>query len=731
MDYSLFPPNSDGISVIPTTCVHNCGGKCLLQAHVRDGKLLYITGDDRSDDDSELSPQLRACAKGRSLVQHLYHPGRLKTPLKRVGPRGKGDFIPVSWDEAIEITAEKLQGLKNRYGATAILDMSGSGSFGGKFHQRSVNRFLHMFGCITRLTGSYSSEATDVMTEHMCGTGLTGNDRADLMNAKLILMWGFNPAESMRGTNTAWWIARAREQGTHIIALDPVFTNSAAALADEWIPIRPGTDAAVMMAMAYVMITEHLHDEAFLNRFTHGFSDYEHYILGKSDGIPKTPAWGEAKSGVPAGDIARLARIYAGEKPGALLCGWSLQRTAYGETPVRTAITLAAMTGNMGIPGGNVGGVDYSRIPFMSGIPVPPPPVPEAEAPVYLWPDLLLQGKQGGFPNDVHGVYICGGNLVNQGADIQKNIAAMQKPEFIVVHEQFMTPTARYADIVFPINTFLERNDICFPGTRQGNYLLYANQVVDSLYESRSDYEVFCLLADALGFGPAYSEGKADEDWLKEFVADSPIPDYTEFKRTGIWRDKRKKPFIAFREQIQKGKPFATPSGKIEIFSQRLADLSDPEISAIPTYMDPWEGPEDSLVRQYPLQLVTPHHKHRVNSSLSNHPWLSRLDPQGIWIHNEDARKRGIEDGDWVTVCSPRGCTRVPAKVTARIMPGVVCLHEGTWYSPDDAGIDEAGSSNVLNSNRPTPLAKASTSHTTLVEVALDRSDPNPGRERL
>jgi anaerobic dimethyl sulfoxide reductase subunit A len=720
MDYSLFPPNADGIAIIPTTCVHNCGGKCLLKAHVRNGQLLYITSDDDSDDASLLSPQLRACTKGRAMTRHLYHPDRLRTPLRRTGPRGSGQFAPVSWTDAIAETAAHLTRLKETYGDSAIVDMSSSGSFGGKFHQRTVNRFLHMFGCVTRLTGSYSSEATDVITEHMCGTGLTGNDRADLLNARLILMWGFNPAESMRGTNTAWFIARAREQGTQVIALDPMYTESAATLADEWIPIRPGTDAAVMIAMAYVMISENLHDAEFLETFTTGFPAYCAYVQGHEDGIPKTPAWAEEKSGVPADTIIRLARLYAREKPGALLCGWSLQRTAYGETPVRTAITLAAMTGNMGIPGGNVSGADYSRIPYMPGIPVPPPPDPTAEAPIYLWPDLILTGKAGGFPVDVHGAYICGGNLLNQGAHIEKNIRAMNKLELVVVHEQFMTPTARYADIIFPINTFLERNDICFPGTRQGNYFLYANQVVDSLYESKSDYETFCLLADALGFGPEYSDGKTAEDWLQEFVAESPIPDYLEFKRAGIWRDKRKKPYIAFTEQIQKGKPFATPSGKIEIYSQRLADLQDPENPAIPRYQDPWEGPADPLRTEYPLQLVTPHHALRVNSSLANHPWLQKLKPHGVWISQADAKMRGIEDGDRVRVFNQRGAVRIIAHVTSRIMPGVVTIYEGTWFDPDETGVDRAGSANVLCSNRPTPLAKASTSHTTLVDVASD-----------
>jgi anaerobic dimethyl sulfoxide reductase subunit A len=717
MDYTLFPPDGNGISIIPTTCINNCGGKCILRAHVKHGVLLHITSDEISDENSLISPQLRACAKGRAYVRRLYDPARLKVPLMRTGPRGSGQYKPISWEEALNRTASELLRIRESHGPAAVLDMSCSGAFGGKFHQRATDRFLNMFGSRTILTGSYSSEATDVMTEIMYGTQSTGNDRADLLNAKIIIMWGFNPGETTRGTNTAWFIARARENGTRVICLDPVMSDSAAALADEWIPIRPGSDAAVMMAMAYTMIVEDLMDADFLRQFTSGFDNYRAYILGEQDGIPKSPLWASQKSGTPATTIIELARLYASKRPGALICGWSLQRTAYGETPVRTAIILAAMTGNIGIPGGNAAGADYSRVPYMSGLNVGSLPDPSAKVPIYLWPDLILSGKTGGFPSNIKAVYLTGSNLVNQGADINKNIKAMQIPEFIVCHEQFMTPTAKYADIILPVNTFLERNDIAFPGTRQGNYFLFANQVVESLDESKSDYDIFCLLAEKMGFGEKYSEGKKDLDWLRELAASSDIPDFETFRQTGIWRDKRKKPHVAFTEQIQRGKPFNTPSGRIEIFSQQIAAMDDPPISPIPQYVDPWESPADPLAQQYPLQLVTPHSKHRVNSSQVNNPWLSDLRSHQIWINPVDAEIRGIGHNDWVRVYNKRGEMLISAFVTGRIMPGVVNIFQGSWVDFDDSGTDRGGATNVLNSGQPTPFAKASTTHTTLVEI--------------
>jgi|GEM_PF-47909 len=717
--------------IIPTTCVNNCGGKCLLRAHVKDGVITHLTSDNISDDTSLLSPQLRACAKGRAHLQRVYHPDRLRYPLKRIGERGEGKFVRISWEEALATVAGELQRIKSTYGDSAILDLSHTGSFGGKLHYRAVDRFLNLFGCRTVLYGYYSCEATDVITEHMCGTGLTGNDRADLLNSNLIILWGFNPADGVRGTNTSWFIARAREKGARVVCIDPLYTDTTATLADQWIPIRPGTDTAMMAAMAYVIITAGRHAVKFLADFTVGFEKFRDYVLGGSDGIPKTPEWAENICGVPTAAITELAMAYADAKPGAILCGWSLQRTAYGEQPVRLAITLAALTGNMGIPGGSVGGVDYSQTPNLPGLPVLPEPNPAARVPVYVWADLILKGKAGGFPSDIKAVYMVGGNLLNQGANVNKNIAALRQVEFIACHEQFMTPTAKFADIVLPACTFLERFDICPPGTAQGNYLLFANQVIEPLYESKSDYAIFAALADRLGFGAAYTEGKTEEDWLRSFVAQSPVPDYEEFKRTGIYRDKRKRPYIAFTDQLQGGKPFDTPSGKIEIYSERLAALNDPLIPPIPQHIDPWEGPADPLSAEYPLQLVTAHSKQRVHSSHDNNPLLRAIEPHGVWINPRDAEPRGIAGGSLVRVFNARGAIIIPARVTERIMPGVVNIYQGSWYSPDAEGNDWGGNPNVLNNDRPTPFARASTTHTTLVEIEPYQAKNHRGGDRI
>ncbi|MGI5840200.1 MAG: molybdopterin-dependent oxidoreductase [bacterium] len=713
--------------IVPTTCVNNCGGKCLLLAHVKDGVIVRLTSDNISDDQSLLAPQLRACARGRAYRQRVYHPDRLLYPLKRIGARGEGKFVRIGWEEALDTVAGELWRIKATYGNTAILDLSHTGAFGGKLHYRAVDRFLNMFGCRTVLAGYYSTETTDVVTEHMCGTTLTGNDRADLLNSRLILLWGFNPAETVHGTNTSWFIARARENGARVVCIDPRLTDTAAVLADRWIPIRPGTDTAVLAAMAYEIIAASRHDTAFLAAHTVGFERFRDYVMGVADGVKKTPQWADTISGVPAATIAELAADYASIKPGALLCGWSLQRTAFGEQPVRLAVTLAAITGNIGIPGGSTGGADYSRIPGIPGLPVPPLPDPAAQIPVYVWADAVLQGKAGGYPSDIKAVYSVGGNLLNQGANLNKNIAALRQVEFMVSHEQFRTPTAKFADIVLPACTFLERSDICTPGAMQGNYLLYANKVIEPLPESKSDYAIFAALAERLGFGNAYTEGREEEDWLRSFVANSPIPDFEQFKRTGIYRDKRKRPHVAFARQIQKGKQFATPSGKIEIYSQRLADLNDPLIPPIPRHLDPWEGPTSPLAAAYPLQLITAHSKKRVNSSHANTPCLQDIEPDAVWVNSRDAGQRGIRSGDLVRVFNDRGSVVLPAFVTERIMPGVVNIYQGSWYSPDQAGNDRGGNPNILNLDRPTPLARGSTTHTTLVEIELNLENPPSG----
>jgi anaerobic dimethyl sulfoxide reductase subunit A len=343
----------------------------------------------------------------------------------------------------------------------------------------------------------------------------------------------------------------------------------------------------------------------------------------------------------------------------------------------------------------------------MGRIAVPSNPSP-ASVPVCRWPDAVLEGRQGGYPSDIKAIYNVGGNFLVQGSDVHKNIRAFDAAEFAACHDYVLTPTARYCDVVLPATTFLEREDVVFPNG--GNYLLFSNQAVPPLYEARNDYDIFCELAERLGFLAEFSEGRSAAEWLEHFVAASEVPDYEAFKRTGIHMgaDQLRVGLSDFVADPQVH-PLSTPSGRVEISSAAYAETGYspiPECRALP--------PDDV----YPLSLVTPHPKFKIHSQYDNIPWFKARQKQVLWIHPRDAGRRGIQDGQEVCVSSPQGRIRIPAHVTQDIMPGVVCLFEGAWpaFGPD--GTDTAGSANVLTSTVPTLPSNGSRTHSVLVEVA-------------
>ncbi|MCI0476233.1 MAG: molybdopterin-dependent oxidoreductase, partial [Anaerolineales bacterium] len=305
-------------------------------AHVRDGKIVRLETDDRPDTVS--APQLRACARGRSYLRRQYHPDRLTTPLKRVGKRGEGKFREISWEEALDEVANQMRRVKSAYGSSALFVPYGTGSYNQLNGSHVARRLLNLFGGSLGFYNSYSWAAINAATPTVYGTLVTGNQRQDWLNAKYIIMWGWNPAEMRDGTNSDYFIKLAREAGAKIICIDPRHSLSAASLADEWIPIRPGTDTAMMSAMAYVMITENLYDAEFVRTHCAGFDStqmvvagaesYSDYILGARDGVAKTPQWAEAITAVPAETIARIAREYATIKPSVLYQGYGMQRRA-------------------------------------------------------------------------------------------------------------------------------------------------------------------------------------------------------------------------------------------------------------------------------------------------------------------------------------------------------------------------------------------------------------------
>jgi anaerobic dimethyl sulfoxide reductase subunit A len=730
-------PQTDNVKIVRTTSAFDCGGRCPLRLHVKDNVIIRVEGDDAKNPDD----QLRTCLRCRAIRKEVHHPDRLKYPLKRVGPKGKGEFERISWDEAYRTIIEKMTHTRDTFGNESLFLVPGGGYLGA-LHSggRALANIFGRFGGYTTNYGNVSSEGAVWAVMAQYGSVMVGHSRDDLMNSKLIIMWGWDPARMISGTNTLYHLIKAKEAGIKIICIDPRYHDSAAILADQWIPIKPGTDTAMMAAMANVIIKKDLHDQAFLDTYTVGFAQYKAYVMGTEDGIEKTPEWAEKICGVPASTIESLATEYASTKPAALMDCQGPARSAMGEQYNRGAMTLCAMTGNVGKNGGSAGGglmgIPVGHMFRSSGIPGVKNPA-EAGGPSVRGTldlklrtlkrihtnrifDAILEGKAGGYPVDLKFAWFVCNNFLNQLGNTNKAAKALTQLDFMVVNELFMTPTARYADIVLPVTHVAERNDLTRPWP-SGLYYTHVNKAVDPPGECKSDFYIACELAERLGyadFNPA-----TEDQWLRAFVEKNPetgpqIKDYDKFRKDGIYRVKLDEPIVAFKDQIDdiENHPFETPSGKIEIFSQRAAELNNPSCPSVPKYVPTWEGVDDPARATYPLQVLTPHGKTRVHSHLGNIDWLKEVEPHRCWINPVDATPRGIADGDQIHVFNGRGTIAITAWVTQRIMPGVLCVFEGTWYDPDENGVCRGGCANVLTNDKFSE-GGASTLNTLLAEV--------------
>ncbi len=733
---------------------HNCGGRCVLVAHVRDGVITRLDADDRPDD-SPAAPQLRACARGRSYLRRQYHPDRLLYPLKRAGRRGEGKFTRISWDEALDLLAGQIRRVKEQYGNSALFVPYGTGSYNQTNGSHTARRLMNLYGGCLGIYNTYSSAATHAATPYVYGTVNTGSQRQDWLNSRYFLLWGWNPAEMRDGTNSDYFIKLARQNGARVVCIDPRHSLSAAGLADEWVPIRPGTDVAMLSAMAYVMISEKLYDAAFVRTHCVGFDasqmppgaeeaeSYSAYILGLRDGIPKTPDWAEPITAVPRATIARLAREYATIKPGVLYQGWGVQRRAYGEQAANAACALAALTGNVGIPGGWASGKGDQAPdggPLWTAFPVGANPV-KAAIPVFLWTEAVLRGTE--MTAQDHGVlgaerldtnvkliYAVATNvLANQHGNTNRTAQILRDEslaEFIAVQDNFITPSARFADLVLPACTQFETWGV-EDGWKYGDEVILMPKLVEPPGECKSDYRICAEVAERLGIGAAYTEGRDERAWvewcLERFRQERfpELPTLDEFLATnmGVYAKPVTRPVVAFADfrADPETNPLDTPSGKIEIFSKRLYDMDNPEIPPVPKYIQEWESPFGAEAQRYPLQVIGHHTLHRVHSTHDNNDWLEEAFPQRAFIHPLDARARGIQDGEPVKVFNERGATILPCRVTERILPGVIDIPQGAWWTPDEDGVDRRGSINVLTSECWTPLAFGTAQHTAMVEV--------------
>lgn len=791
----------DQLTTMVTSCAHNCGSRHMLVAHKKGDVIVRLSSDDGRYQaggafgfETEAVPQLRACLRGRSYRARLYSAERLLYPMVRVGERGEGRFKRVSWDEALDRIAKKMIELKDTYGPTAILDQSYAGASYGVLHKSDqieglLARFLGMFGCRTSSWSVPSYQGTTFSSRTTFGTIEDGNEDDAFAHSKLIIMWGWNPAYTFHGGNTFHYMRLAKQRGCKFVVVDPQYTDSASAYDAWWIPIRPNTDAAMLAAMAHYIFVNELQDQAFINRFcmgvdagtmpdwARGHENFKDYILGTYDGQPKTPEWAAEICGVAADDIRKLADMYARTKPAALKASWSPGRNAYGEQYNRMAAALQAMTGNIGILGGCAEGVgkgwhaeavaypydEYANV-WSAAIKsdrwahcvLNYPNVRREE--IGLWP--RADQFDGVIPN-IKAIWWHGSDWFNQLTNINKEIEAIRKLELVVCADSTITPSGLWADILLPVATHFERHDVALPWYK-GHYYIHRPKVIAPLGESKSDFQIFTELAYRLealdparlsGFGKRYNP-KADRSY---FENDDPVDEaylvdwwhrvqshqgvtmsWEEFKQRGVYKFEFAQPHVAFRDQIEKGVPFNTPSGRIEIFSTTLAQVSDwtktqygYPIPAIPKWIEPFEWLGDTgKTAKHPFHLISPHPRWRTHSIFNNIPWLRETYQQEVTIAARDAERLGIRTGDVVEVWNERGTVVVPAYVTERCMPGVLVLHEGAWMDLDDKGVDRAGNPDFLTDDQPSP-AGAFAYNTVLADVKKTTLEHRPGWDSL
>jgi anaerobic dimethyl sulfoxide reductase subunit A len=763
--------------VVWSSCNVNCGSRCPLRLNVVGGVITRIDPDNTGDDNLG-TQQIRACVRGRSIRQRIYNPDRLKKPMKRVGKRGEGKWAEISWDEAFTTIAGTLKRLIKDHGNESIYINYGTGVLGATVAtswppaSSAVARMMNCVGGSLMQYNDYSAANIEAAVDFHYGGWQGSNSNDDTVNSKLVLMFGNNPHETrMSGGGEVFVTQTAKKLSGHkVIVFDPRYTDTAMNLADEWVPLRPGTDAALVAGFAHVMITEKMLDQAFLDKYCSGFDEahmpagmpanlsYRSYILGLgADATVKSPEWASRVTGVPADDIRRLAREIAQSKPCSITQGWGPQRHSNGENQARAPMLLAALTGNIGISGGGTGEREsYASLP-MATFPVLDNPV-RPVLPFYRWTDAIVSGKgmtyQDGIrdardtnsnanvKNDVSlssnikFIWLYGSNaLVNQHGDINKTIEILSdesKCEMIVCIDNQMTVSARYSDILLPDVTTAEQVDLAAQQSA-GNlgYSIFTDKAIEPLYECKPVYEQMAGIADKLGVKAKFTEGRTQEDWVRWIVDESrkaipDLPPFEQFRKMGIFKKKLDSVIgmKTFRDDPVANK-LKTPSGKIEIFSSNLYTISKTwkmekgnKVTALPEYVQSREMPGDPLQAKYPLQCIGHHYKARTHSTYGNVVWLKEAHPQMVWINELDARTRGIAPGDKVRVFNGRGALILPAYVTQRIAPGVASVPQGAWYAPEKrGGVDLGGSMNTLTSHFPTAYSKANGQHSNLVEI--------------
>jgi trimethylamine-N-oxide reductase (cytochrome c) len=756
-----------------------------FRAHVADGRIIAIKAWEKDP---------RPSAQLPGVLDSVYSPTRIKYPMVRRawlehGPgadtagRGEGDFVRVSWSQALDLVAGELKRVRAAHGPTALF----AGSYGwkspGKLHncQSLLRRLLSQNGGFVNTSGDYSTGAAQVILPYVVGSIEVYEQPTAwpvlARSSELVVFWGADPVNN---NQIGYLIAdhgaypgldalkAARKQ---VICIDPVRTETCTTLDAEWIAPRPQTDVAMMLGIAHTLYTENLHDEKFLSTYTTGFDKFLPYLLGQSDGTPKNAKWAAAICDVPAAKLKELARRFAKQRT-MLACGYSLQRQHHGEQSHWMLITLASMLGQIGLPGGGYGlsyhyasgGSPAATGPVLAGIGDGGAATLGADwlsksgsstIPVSRVVDMLrnpgkpfdFNGTRGVYP-DVKLAYWVGGNPFAHQQDRNQMVQAWQKLDTFIVHDFQWTATARRADIVLPATTSYERNDIEQVGDYSLTHLLAMKKLIEPMFEARNDYDIFADIAERLGTKTAFTQGRTEMDWIRSFYEAARVQARAKAIEMPIfdafWNsdDALAFPIEASAEAYVRYADFradpllnalGTASGRIAIFSQDIAKMGYDDCPPHPTWMEPAERLGGPTTR-YPLHVDASHPKFRLHSQLCGTSLRAAYSIAGrepCLMNPADAARRRLSDGDVVRVFNDRGQILAGLRISADIRPGVIRVNEGGWFDPVDprkpGSLCRYGDVNNLTLGIGTSkLAQGNCGHTAVADVEKYIGQPRP-----
>ena len=719
---------------------------------------------------------------GLGMPQAIHDRVRIEQPMIRKGwldknegsqssPRGSGSYIPVSWETASEIVAKEIDKTKRKFGNNSIFAGSYGWASAGRFHHANsqLHRFMTMAGGYVFSKNTYSLAAGDVILPHIIGMGtfeqMENSTPLEMIadNTQLLVSFGGIPIKNTQVEGGGMGMHHVRDvlrkckaKNVNFINFGPICSDMMSDLNAEWHANRPNTDTAIMLGLAHTILSLELHDKNFLEKYCIGFEEFSNYLLGKSDGEPKNANWASNISGINAKVIKDLA-VRMTKARTLINLSWSTQRQDHGEQAFWMGMTLASMLGQIGLPGGGIGyGYGATNLVgrIRSSIAKPALPRPKNKVsdfiPVARIADMLLNpgtkydydGEKKTYPN-IKMIYWCGGNPFHHHQDLNRLLEAWQRPETIIVNEPWWNANARHADIIFPVATTLERNDI--GGGRRDKFIFAMQKAIEPVGQSRTDYDIFSLISKKLGFWDEFTEGRSEKEWLESFYSqfqksakelEIKMPNFSEFWSNGFYEFPEDKPkaFLHKYRSDPENNQLRTPSGKIEIYSSTINSFEYDDCPGHPVWLEPCEWLGSDKAEDFPLHLITNQPKTRLHSQYDNGGYSLKnkiQDREPVSINPKDAHKRGIKDGDVVKIYNSRGACLAGAVITEDVMPNVVQISTGAWFDPLSPGVpgsmDVHGNPNILTIDKGTSkLAQGPSAMSALVEVEVYEGELPP-----